>query len=140
MIKEALIFRDGQPFPELAFDLPTAPTDLFYVYSHAALSLDNYRSNSTIETAKRNSSVKRLTSLKGAQRTLSLSNSNLCWDYLIVFDVLLTDHLSLHKERLDVPWVYELLSRALMNDERMDYILSRSSNFEKASAEELDWG
>ena len=68
MITEALIYRDGAPHPELAFDLPAVPTDLFFIYSHAALSLGHYRSNSPIENAKRSSRIKRLTSLKGGSK------------------------------------------------------------------------
>lgn len=138
-LNEALFFRDGKLFPEFAFDLPSVPTDLFYVYSHSALSLERYRSNLPVDSVERGSTIKRLTSLKGAQRTLSSPNSNRCWDYLIVFDVLLANHLSLHKENLDVPWVYEMLSRALMNDERMDYILSRPSDFESTPRSDVEW-
>jgi hypothetical protein len=135
LLKEALLFRDGKTFPdhpELAFDLPVVPTDLLFVYSHAAFTLENYRSNTLINGIDRNAAIKRLASLKGAQRTLSSSNSDRCWDYLIIFEVLLTKHLSSHQEQIDVPWTYELLSRALMNDVRMDHILSRPSDFERA--------
>ena len=33
-----------------------------------------------------------------------------------------------------------MISKALMNDERMEYILSRPANFEATPLSEMEWG
>jgi hypothetical protein len=137
IIKDVLVA--GNFFPEHAFDGPEEPVDLFFFYSHAVRSLEHYQLSVLIDKSARAEAVERLVQLTGAQKILSAPEASQCWDFLIVFDVLLSEHLSLYKERLDVSWIYEVLSRALPKDGRLDYILSRPNDFVDAPISEWVW-
>jgi len=139
-VKQALMFRNGAIFPELAFNPPSPPIDLVFLYSQVLNCMDFFKSNGKISEPDRAAAIKRLTRIPAAQKILGSSDSLRCWDVFVVFDSLLEKHQSLHREELDIPWIYEVLARALPNDKVLDDILSRPSDFQNLSTAELEWG
>jgi len=139
-VKQVLIFQNIKTFPELAFDPPNSPMDLFFFYSHVLSTMDFFRSNCKISESDRAAAIKRLIQIPAAQRILSSSDSLRCWDVFVIFDSLMEKDISPRREKFDILWIYEVLVRALPNDKVLDDILSRPEDFENVPKDELEWG
>jgi len=136
-IKQVLMFRDGILFSDRKFDDPLQSTDNLLFYNHCVKALQYYQNRNLILKVDRDASIQRLITYRGAQKILSSSDAIMCWDYLIIFDVLLRARSDIGTIQLDIAWAYEVVSRAYPSDAKLARTLSRSQDFEVMSDSEL---